>query len=155
VYSEGGYLHIITLKMYVKCTKVQSIAKVLGHYNKKCFRQKCVQKIKNLYRKSKICTENKKFVKKIKNLYRKSKIYTENQKFVQKIKNLYRKSKICTENQKFIQKIKNLYRKSKHILCSITPPPQNRAVCEIIWKKYGISRQATDGSIIRHMRFAC
>jgi hypothetical protein len=44
--------------------------------------------------------------------------------------------------------------KIKHILYSITFF-RNRAVYEIMLKKYGTARQATDDSIIRRMRFAC
>jgi hypothetical protein len=32
---------------------------------------------------------------------------------------------------------------------------ENRAVCEIMWKKYGRVRQATDDNIMWRMRFAC
>jgi hypothetical protein len=32
---------------------------------------------------------------------------------------------------------------------------KNRVVYETMWKKYRIARQATDGNIIRRMRFAC
>jgi hypothetical protein len=32
---------------------------------------------------------------------------------------------------------------------------ENRAVYEIMWKKYGTARQAIDGNIIWRMRFAC
>jgi hypothetical protein len=44
-----------------------------------------------------------------------------------------------------------------HILHSTTPPPppENCAVYEIMWKKYGTAGQATDGNIIRRMRVAC
>ena len=42
----------------------------------------------------------------------------------------------------------------KHILCFITFCP-NRAAYEIVWKKYGAARQATDDNITRRMRFAC
>jgi hypothetical protein len=49
---------------------------------------------------------------------------------------------------KVIEKIKT------HILCSIIFP-ENSAVYEIMWKKYGRARQATDDNIIRRMRFAC
>ena len=37
----------------------------------------------------------------------------------------------------------------------MTPPPENRAVYDIIWKKYGTARHATDDNIIRRMRIAC
>jgi hypothetical protein len=37
----------------------------------------------------------------------------------------------------------------------LSPPPENRTVYEIMWKKYGKARQATDDNIIRRMRFAC
>ena len=30
----------------------------------------------------------------------------------------------------------------------------NRTIYEIMWKKYGVTRQATDDNIIRRMRFA-
>jgi hypothetical protein len=30
-----------------------------------------------------------------------------------------------------------------------------RAVYEIMWKKYGTTRQATDGTVIWRMRFSC
>jgi hypothetical protein len=33
--------------------------------------------------------------------------------------------------------------------------PENRAVYEIMWEKYGTARQATDDNIIHRMRFAC
>jgi len=33
--------------------------------------------------------------------------------------------------------------------------PEPRAVYEIMWKKYGRSRRATEGNIIRRMRIAC
>jgi hypothetical protein len=33
--------------------------------------------------------------------------------------------------------------------------PESRAVCEIMWKKYGRARQATDDNIIRRMRISC
>jgi hypothetical protein len=33
--------------------------------------------------------------------------------------------------------------------------PENRAVCDIMWKKYDEARQTTDDSIIWCMRFAC
>jgi hypothetical protein len=42
-----------------------------------------------------------------------------------------------------------------HSLCSVTPTPENRAVYEVMWEKYGRARQVTDGDIIRRMRFAC
>jgi hypothetical protein len=50
---------------------------------------------------------------------------------------------------KVVEKIKT------HILCSKTFYSRNRAVYEIMWKKYGTARQATDDNIIRRMRFAC
>ena len=39
-----------------------------------------------------------------------------------------------------------------HILCSIIPPPENRAVYNV--EKYGTAVQTTD-DITRHMRTAC
>jgi hypothetical protein len=44
-----------------------------------------------------------------------------------------------------VQKIKT------HILCTVILK-KNRALYEIMWKKYGIARQATDDNIIRRMR---
>jgi hypothetical protein len=41
------------------------------------------------------------------------------------------------------------------VLCSITFFPENCAVYEIMWKKYGRGTQATDDNITRRMRFAC
>ena len=41
-----------------------------------------------------------------------------------------------------------------HILCSITPPPQNRAVYEKMWTKYCTAGQATGENITRRMPFA-
>ena len=41
-----------------------------------------------------------------------------------------------------------------HILCSVTPP-ENRAVYEIMWKKYGRAAEATDDNMKRCMRLAC
>jgi hypothetical protein len=41
-----------------------------------------------------------------------------------------------------------------HVLCSITFF-ESRAVYEIMWKKYGRARQATDDSIIGGIRFTC
>jgi hypothetical protein len=42
-------------------------------------------------------------------------------------------------------------------MCSITPPPppDNCAVCEIMWENMGTAGQAADDNIIRRMRFAC
>jgi hypothetical protein len=49
---------------------------------------------------------------------------------------------------------KNVVDKIKtHISYSITFF-ENRSVYEIMWKKYGTARQATDDNIIRRMRFA-
>ena len=36
-----------------------------------------------------------------------------------------------------------------------TPPPEYRAVYEIMWKKCGTARQATDHNVVRRVRFAC
>ena len=33
--------------------------------------------------------------------------------------------------------------------------PENRAVCEIVFKKCGIAGQATDDNKVRRMRFTC
>jgi hypothetical protein len=33
--------------------------------------------------------------------------------------------------------------------------PENRAVCEIMWKQYGVAGEATPNNIIQRMRFAC
>jgi hypothetical protein len=41
-----------------------------------------------------------------------------------------------------------------HISCSIAFS-KNRVVYEMMWKKYGTARQATEDNIIRRMRFAC
>jgi len=42
------------------------------------------------------------------------------------------------------------------ILCSIIAfSPQILAVYELMWKKHGTVRQATDHNIIRRMRFIC
>jgi hypothetical protein len=49
---------------------------------------------------------------------------------------------------KVVEKIKT------HVLHSIAFS-ENRAVCEIIWKKYCRTRQATDDNIIRRIRVAC
>jgi len=50
---------------------------------------------------------------------------------------------------KFVEEIKT------HILCSTIFPPENRAVCETMWKKQGTDKKTTEDDIIRHMRFAC
>jgi hypothetical protein len=50
--------------------------------------------------------------------------------------------KSCTENQ-------NTHFMSNNFFS------ENRAVYEIMWKKYGRARQTTDDNIIRRMRFAC
>jgi hypothetical protein len=50
--------------------------------------------------------------------------------------------KMCTENQNIYFVFNNFF-------------PENRAVYEIMWKKYGTARQATDDNIKRRMRFAC
>jgi hypothetical protein len=42
-----------------------------------------------------------------------------------------------------------------HILRSIAFFLENRAVYEIMWKKYGRARQAKDDNIIWPMPFAC
>jgi hypothetical protein len=42
---------------------------------------------------------------------------------------------------KFVEKIKT------HILCSVTFFSENRAVYEIMWKKYCRAGQATDGNM--------
>ena len=41
-----------------------------------------------------------------------------------------------------------------HILCSVIAY-QNRAFCEIMWKKCGKAAEVRDGNIIRRMHFAC
>ena len=41
------------------------------------------------------------------------------------------------------------------VLCSVTFFPKNRAVYEIMWKKYGTAGRATDDKIIRRMGFSC
>jgi hypothetical protein len=47
------------------------------------------------------------------------------------------------------------YTENRTILCStIFFPPENRAVCEIIWNNIA-ERGRTHGNIIRHMRIAC
>jgi beta-galactosidase GanA len=51
--------------------------------------------------------------------------------------------------EKVVQKIKT------HILHSITFSPENRAVCEIMWGKYGREGQVTDGNTIQRMWIAC
>jgi hypothetical protein len=48
-----------------------------------------------------------------------------------------------------VSRQKKLYRKSKHAFYV------NRSVYEIMWKKYGTARQATDVNIIWRMRSAC
>jgi len=45
--------------------------------------------------------------------------------------------------------------KTHNPLVSITFSPENRAVCEIMWKKYGRAAEATNGNISRRMRIAC
>ena len=42
-----------------------------------------------------------------------------------------------------------------HCMCNNFFFSENRAVYEIIWKKYGRARQATDDYIIRRMHYAC
>jgi hypothetical protein len=49
---------------------------------------------------------------------------------------------ICRENQ------------NTHFMFN-TIFPENRAIYEIMWEKYGRARQATDDNMIRRMRFAC
>jgi hypothetical protein len=51
-------------------------------------------------------------------------------------------------SDKIVQKIKI------QILCSTTFS-ENRAVCEIMWKNYGTTRQATDDNITRRMGIVC
>ena len=50
---------------------------------------------------------------------------------------------------KVVEKIKT------HILCSVTFFFENRAVCEIMWKKYCRVGQFTGDNIIWRMRIAC
>jgi hypothetical protein len=52
-------------------------------------------------------------------------------------------------SQKFVEKVKT------HIFCSIVFFSKRRALYEIIWKKYDRARQATNGNVMRRMRFAC
>ena len=52
-------------------------------------------------------------------------------------------------SDKIVEEIKTRF------LCSITFISGNRAVYEIMWKKYDSGRQATDDNITRRMRFAC
>jgi hypothetical protein len=47
-----------------------------------------------------------------------------------------------------------LSRKSKHGLVFSITFPENLAVYEIMWKKYGTARQATE-DVMRHMSIAC
>jgi len=49
---------------------------------------------------------------------------------------------------KVVEKIKKL------LACAIIFPPRNRALYEIMLKKYGRARQATYENIIQHMGFA-
>jgi len=49
---------------------------------------------------------------------------------------------------KYVEKIET------YILCSVTFPPGNPAVCAIIWKKCGGVGEVTDSNITRRMRFA-
>jgi hypothetical protein len=49
----------------------------------------------------------------------------------------------------------NVVDKNKTDFVFIKFSPENRAVYEIMWKKYGTARQATDDNIVRRMRFAC
>jgi hypothetical protein len=60
-------------------------------------------------------------------------------------------------NEKKMFQIKVVEKIKTHSLCSVTPPPapENRAVYEMTWEKYGRARQVTDNNIIRRMRFAC
>jgi hypothetical protein len=51
-------------------------------------------------------------------------------------------------SEKFVERIKT------HILCSVTFPPENRAVYEIMWKKIFCS-QTGHSWTIRRMRVAC
>jgi hypothetical protein len=51
-------------------------------------------------------------------------------------------------SEKFVEKIKT------HILYSITFS-ENNTVYEIMWKKYGRVKKATDGNIIWRMRISC
>ena len=50
---------------------------------------------------------------------------------------------------------RKVLRKSKHILCSVSPPRENRAVYKIMLKKNGWTRSAAEGNIIRRMCLAC
>ena len=50
---------------------------------------------------------------------------------------------------KVVQKIKT------HILCPINVFYENRAVYELMWKKYATGRDATNDNLIERMRFAC
>jgi hypothetical protein len=50
---------------------------------------------------------------------------------------------------------KNSFTYTYCIFNNSPPPPENRAVYEIMWQKYGTARQAADDDIIRRMRFAC
>ena len=49
---------------------------------------------------------------------------------------------------KVVQKIKT------RILCSKTFP-ENRAIYEIMWEKYGRARQATDDNVVGYLHFTC
>jgi hypothetical protein len=60
---------------------------------------------------------------------------------------------LLTMKKKF--QIKVAEKIKTHSLYLITPTPENRAVYELMWEKYGRARQVTDNNIIRRMRFAC
>jgi len=46
-------------------------------------------------------------------------------------------------------------KKNIHFIFKKLLSPENRAACEIMWKKYGTAGQTTDENIARRMRIAC
>ena len=68
------------------------------------------------------------------------------------IRHFYHVSLSSSWNEKYFRQ--KFERKSKHAFYA-QHFFLNRAVFELMWKKYSRARQATDDSIIWRMRFAC